>query len=119
MVPNTQKDLGKRAIEVPSRVVIIWNRSYEELDDIMRDAINKYDMWLFRIICNSKESLGYKWAAAHGAPVEFLIENDMERLLDKMAASADLLICSFDGKNQLVRRLIMKFKSLGKHGVVR
>lgn len=46
-----------------------------------------------------------------------MIEADVEKLLNKIAQTADYIVCCNNG-NQLVKRLIMKFKSQGKHGTV-
>lgn len=107
-----------------NKIVIIWSGDEGLLARTMEKLIVDSQCFLFTVICGStdesnlKSSSGYRWAVRNGAPVEFLIEADVEKLLNKIAQTADYIVCYNDGKNQLVKRLIMKFKSQGKHGTV-
>jgi hypothetical protein len=67
---------------------------------------------------SAKQGIGYQWATANGAPVEFIVEADLEKLLSKIAQTADYIVAYNDGKNQIVKRLIMDFKMKGKHGTL-
>ena len=106
-----------------NKIVIIWSGDEELLARTMEKLIVDSQCFLFTVICggtdesNLKSSSGYRWAIRNGAPVEFMIEADVEKLLNKIAETADYIVCYNNG-NQLVKRLIMKFKSQGKHGTV-
>lgn len=63
-------------------------------------------------------SLGERWAKDHGAPVEYLFCENPEKLLDRMANTADYLIWRYNAEDNLGRRIMMKMKDLGKHGKV-
>ena len=105
------------------KVLILWSGNEQLLAETMEQLITESQCFLFTVLCggqkddNVKNTAAYKWAIKNGAPVEFLIEPDLERLIARVAASADFLVAYNDG-NQIVKRLIMKFKSLGKHGRV-
>ena len=107
-----------------NKIVIIWSGDEGLLARTMEKLIIDSQCFLFTVICGGtdesylKSSSGYRWAIRNGAPVEFLIEADVEKLLNKITQAADYIVCYNDGKNQLVKRLIMKFKSQGKHGTV-
>ena len=106
-----------------NKIVIIWSGSDELLAQTMEKLISESQCFLFTVLCGGtddrgvRSSSGYKWATSNGAPVEFLIEKDIEKLLNKIVQTADYIVCYNDGQ-QLVKRLIMKFKSQGKHGMV-
>lgn len=106
------------------RIVILGPWNFERLSATMEKLITDSQCYLFTVICggtdtnNAKNSIGYQWAIQNGAPVEFLFEADGEKLLNKIAQTADYLVCYNDGNNQFIKRLIMKFKSQGKHGTV-
>lgn len=105
-----------------NKIVIIWSGDEELLAKTMEKLIVDSQCFLFTVICgtdesNLKSSSGYRWAIRNGAPVEFMIEADVEKLLNKIAQTADYIVCYNNG-SQLVKRLIMKFKSQGKHGTV-
>ena len=105
------------------KVVIIWNSGYQELKNTMEKLITENDCYLFTIICGGTDessigsSLGYQWAKDVGLPVEYLIDKNIEELLNKIAQTADYLVCYNDG-SQVVGRLIMKFRAAEKHGTV-
>ena len=105
------------------KVVILWNGNEQLLAQTMEELIIESQCYLFSIICGGQSSDGatisasYKWAVRNGAPVQFLIEPDIEKLIDKIVQAADFLVAYNDG-NQIVKRVIMKFKSVGKHGKV-
>ena len=88
----------------------------------MEQLITESQCYLFTIICGGQSSDGakvsasYKWAVKNGAPIEYLIESDIEKLIEKIVKTADFLVAYNDGTNQIVKRLIMKFKNEGKHG---
>lgn len=106
-----------------NKIVIIWSGDEGLLARTMEKLIVDSQCFLFTVICGGtdendlKSSSGYRWAIRNGAPVEFMIEADVEKLLNKIAQTADYIVCYNNG-NQLVKRLIMKFKSQGKHGTV-
>ena len=105
------------------RVAILWSGNEKLLAQTMEELITQSQCYLFSVICGGQSSeratlsASYKWATANGAPVEFLIEENLEKLIDKLVAAADFLVAYNDG-NQITKRIIMKFKSAGKHGKV-
>jgi hypothetical protein len=90
----------------------------------MNKLIEDSQCFLFTVVCggqdqmSAKQGIGYQWATANGAPVEFIVEADLEKLLSKIAQTADYIVAYNDGKNQIVKRLIMDFKMKGKHGTL-
>jgi hypothetical protein len=65
-----------------------------------------------------KQSISYQWAIQNGAPVEFLFEANVEKLLRKIVQTADYIVAYNDGNNQILKRLIMQFRMEGKHGTI-
>lgn len=106
------------------KVAILGPWQYEHLSSIMEELVSQSQCFLFTIVCGGtqwdgcKDSVGYKWASENGAPIEFLVEENIEKLLDKIAATVDFAVILYDGKNQFISRLIMKLKAMGKHGKV-
>lgn len=96
---------------------LIWSGDEKLLAATMEELITESQCYLFTVVCGCCDSAGYRWAAANGAPVEFIVEDNIEILMDKIVKRADFLVCYNDG-SQYVKRLIMKFKSAGKHGKV-
>lgn len=106
-----------------NKIVIIWSGDEGLLARTMEKLIVDSQCFLFTVVCggtdegNLRSSAGYRWATRNGAPVEFMVEADVEKLLNKIVQTADYIVCYNNGE-QLVKRLIMKFKSQGKHGTV-
>lgn len=104
------------------KVIILWNDNEKLLSETMEQLITESQCYLFTIVCGGQSSDGartsasYKWAIKNGAPIEYLIESDIEKLIEKIVKTADFLVAYNDGTNQIVKRLIMKFKNEGKHG---
>lgn len=103
------------------KIVILWNNNEKLLSETMEQLITESQCYLFTVICGQsndgvKVSASYKWAVKNGAPIEYLIESDTEKLIEKIVKTADFLVAYNDGTNQIVKRLIMKFKNEGKHG---
>lgn len=111
------------------KIVILWNNNEKLLSETMEQLITESQCYLFIVICGGqnnngvKVSASYKWAIKNGAPIEYLIEpieylieSDIEKLIEKIVKTADFLVAYNDGTNQIVKRLIMKFKNEGKHG---
>jgi hypothetical protein len=89
----------------------------------MNKLIEDSQCFLFTVVCggqdqmSAKQGIGYQWAVANGAPVEFIVEADLEKLLNKIAQTADYIVAYNDG-SQIIKRLIMDFKMKGKHGTL-
>lgn len=106
------------------RIAILWNKSYEELRATMIDVVNEFP--LFAVICGGndektyKASAGYRWAIENGAPVEFLKMDGKteDQVINNLVRAIDYAVITYDGENALMRKLIMKMKSCGKHGKV-
>jgi hypothetical protein len=102
-------------------IVGLWN--YDLLTATMNKLIEDSQYFLFTVVCGgqvesaAKQGIGYQWASANGAPVEFIIEADLEKLLNKIAQTADYIVAYNDG-SQIVKRLMMDFKMQGKHGTL-
>lgn len=99
----------------------LWN--YSALCAAMEDFIKEKQCYLFTVVCGGtneegiKDSIGYKWAYENGAPVRFLIEKDVEKLIDKLSSEIDYVIIMNNGE-QIIKRIIMKMRMMGKHGKV-
>lgn len=118
------------------KVVIIGFNDYNKLNNTMEKLIQESQCYLFSILCGGTEDiapapftnstklypnrpLGEIWAHNNGAPVEYIYNPNVERLLDEIAQTADYIVADLgNGPPQFVKRLVMKMKSLGKHGTV-
>lgn len=117
------------------KVVIVGFKDYDKLTNTMEKLITESQCYLFTVMCggttpiepapftgnvdpNIDRPLGEIWARNNGAPVEYIYNPDVERLLDEIAGGADYIVADLSEDNQFVKRLMMKMKSLGKHGTV-
>lgn len=105
------------------KVVIIGFKDYPSLDREMQKLIEEKQCYLFTVLCGgttpkAPQTLATAWAEKNGAPLEYIFDEDAERLLEKISKSADYIVAFVDESNNMVSRLIMKMKSLGKHGSV-
>jgi hypothetical protein len=105
------------------KVVIIGFNDYEKLDNAMQSLIAEKQCYLFTVLCGgtspkAPQTMGTAWAEKNGAPLEYIFDEDVEKLLEKISKSADYIVAFVDGSNNMVNRLIMKMKNLGKHGTV-
>lgn len=124
---NYMREKGKHVEVVNNntmKIAILGPWQYNHISSVMEELISESQCFLFTVVCGGtqwdgcRDSVGYKWASANGAPIEFLVEENIEKLLDKVAATIDFAVALYDGKNQFISRLIMKLKSMGKHGKV-
>lgn len=105
------------------KIVIIWNAEARLLAETMENLITTSQYYLFTVICggtsweNIQSTAGFKWASANGAPIEYLIEEDIDKLLNKMVKTADYLV-AFNDNSQITKKIIMKFSTSEKHGTV-
>lgn len=105
------------------RVVIAGFSEYNKLAAVMEDLVAGSGCYLFTIVCGGvkrqEPSLAERWAREVGLPVEYYYDDNGERLLDKMATSADYIVADLgEGCPHPAKRLVMKMKSMGKHGTV-
>ena len=105
------------------KVVIIGFNDYDKLDAAMQSLIEEKQCFLFTVLCGgtspkAPQTMGTAWAEKNGAPLEYIFDEDPERLLEKISKSADYIVAFVDGSNNMVSRLVMKMKNLGKHGSV-
>lgn len=106
------------------RIIIVGFDNYSELDRVLNDFMDKTGILLFCIICGglgdmrNEKSLSEIWAERYGAPVELVYADNVESLLQRTSQTADYLIWKYDENNNFGRRLLMKMKELGKHGMV-
>lgn len=111
------------------KVVIVGFTNYDKLNNTLMKLIEEKQFFLFTILCGGTgitydetdsriKSLGEVWAEKNGLPMEFIYSQNPERLLDKIAETADYVIADVSNENQFAKRLIMKMRSLGKHGTV-
>lgn len=111
------------------KVIILGFTDYDKLNNTIMGLIEEKQFFLFTVLCGGTgisydetgsriKSLGEIWAEKNGLPMEYIHCADAERLLEKIAQTADYVIADLSNDNQFVRRLMMKMKSLGKHGTV-
>lgn len=105
------------------KVAIVNFKDYNTLSAAMDRLIEDSQFFLFTIVCGGTDqysevaSLGEIWAKNNGAPIQFIFEENIDQLLNKIVQTADYLVAYNDG-NPHTKRLIMKFSSEGKHGTV-
>lgn len=96
---------------------------YPILDQKLNELIEEKQCYLFTVLCGATDSVQYKpglseiWARKNGAPVEYLIDKDPQRLLKKLATTADYIIFILRDE-QWLKNFMMQYKILGKHGTV-
>lgn len=106
------------------KLIIIGFNDYNKLDRELNKLIEESQFFLFTIVCGGTDkekkntSIGERWAAANGAPIEYLFCENPEMLLNRIAQTADYILADLSSNNQFIRRLVMKMRSLGKHGTI-
>lgn len=105
------------------KIAILGSWNLDRLSAVMEELITKSQCFLFTVVCGGtneksiRDSIGYRWATANGAPVEFLIREDIENLIDCLTNNIDFVVAVNDG-NPIIKKIIMKMSLLGKHGRV-
>lgn len=105
------------------KIAILGPWSYDRLSATMEKLITESQCYLFTVVCGGTnredihKSVGYKWAIANGAPVEFLVNKDINKLINSLTKAIDFVVSADDG-NPVIKRIIMKMNILGKHGRV-
>ena len=92
---------------------IVTPRLYQEVDKLMNKLIEESGHYLFYVMVISGDRIGEMWAKKNGAPIEYYQGKDIDKVLKKI----DYAIFVFDGSPQ-VKRLMMRYKMMGKHGSV-
>lgn len=106
------------------KIAILGQWNFERLSAVMEKLITESQCYLFTVVCGGtdetylRNSVGYKWATANGAPVEFLVEENVDKLIDKLTKEIDFVVAYAGDYNLVVKRVIMKMNILGKHGRV-
>lgn len=107
------------------KIAILGQWNFERLSAVMEKLITESRCYLFTVVCGGtdeaylRNSVGYRWATANGAPVEFLVEENVDKLIDKLTKEIDFVVVACaDDDNPVVKRVIMKMNILGKHGRV-
>ena len=96
---------------------------YNALDQKLNELIEEKQCYLFTVLCGATDPEKYTpglsevWAKKNGAPIEYLIDADPQRLLKKLAAAADYIIFILRDE-QWLKNFMMQYKMLGKHGTV-
>lgn len=103
------------------RILIVGFQEYETLDNIMQKLIESGQCYIFTVLCggceySEEKSLAEQWAINNGAPIEYIYEKDVDKLVDKITKSADYLVAQ--SGSYFSDWIIRKMKSIGKHGSV-
>lgn len=105
------------------KIAILGPWDYKQLSALMEKLITESQCYLFTVVCGGtdetkiKTSVAYKWATANGAPIKFLIEKNVNKLIEQLVNEIDYVVAANDG-NPHIKKIIMKMSMLGKHGSV-
>lgn len=108
------------------RISILGSRGFADnrlVSATMEDFIRETQCYLFTVVCGNiekklSESIGKIWAENNGAPIEYVFDRNIDKLIQKMVENIDFGIFFYDGKDAIIRKIIMKMKMNGKHGKV-
>lgn len=108
------------------RISILGSRGFADnclVSATMEDFICETQCYLFTVVCGNtekklSESIGKIWAENNGAPIEYIFDRNIDKLIQKMVDNIDFAILFYDGKDAIIRKIIMKMKMSGKHGKV-
>lgn len=106
-----------------NKIAIIGPWDYNYLCAVMDKLIEESQYFLFDVICGGTEesvlfqSVGYRWAVEHGAPVYFLIAETVDKLIEKLVKDVDFAVIMNDG-SRVIKKIIMELSIAGKHGRV-
>ena len=104
-------------------ILIVGFDNYQELDSTMQKLIDDSQCFLFNVICGGQTrgapGLAEQWAIKNGAPVNLIIEPDVNKLMRELAKQTDYLIMKISGRlPQVWKNFMMRFKETGKHGTI-
>ena len=93
--------------------------NYNILDQELNKLIEEKQCYLFTMLCGSTtenaapaDTLGRVWAERNGAPIQWIFGP-----VPAILKEADYIIFLFDG-NQEIKKIMMRYKMMGKHGTV-
>ena len=99
-------------------------RYYSLLDKKLNELIESSQCYLFYVLCGfvkdsneAPKSLGELWAENNGAPILYISEKTVDKLLHALFLNADYIFFLLDG-NPLINKAFMQYKMMGKHGSV-
>lgn len=105
------------------KIAILGPWDFNRLSATMEKLITESNCFLFTVVCGGtsekglENSIGRKWAIQNGAPLEFLVEENPDRLINKLVNKIDFVVALDDGSS-MIKRIIMKMSMEGKHGRV-
>lgn len=105
------------------KIAILGPWNYNRLSAVMEELISQSQCFLFTVVCGGtsedeiRNTVGYKWAIANGAPVKYLVQEDVNKLVDRLTKDIDFVVAANDG-NPIIKKIIMKMSMLDKHGRV-
>lgn len=104
------------------KIVILGFSDYDKLNNTMMKLINENQYFLFTVVCGGQfpagPSLAEQWAKNNGAPVEYCYNENIEQLINIIATTADYIVADLENGPPHLKRIVMKMKALGKHGMV-
>lgn len=101
-------------------ILIIWNKSEDELNAAMEALITANQWFLFDVIVNSSDSAGYKWAIQNGAPIKVfkMVNNTNQMIKDLVRITDYVIIDSLTAATPAAQLLLKRMQIAGKHGKV-
>lgn len=97
------------------RVLILGFDNKQEIDEVMEKLIAESGCYLFSVVCGGADNAAYDWAIDAGAPIEQVVVDKPQQLLNK----ADYLILKVcTSTPSWMKNLLMAWKANGKHGTV-
>ena len=105
------------------RILVAGFNTREEVNAAMDKFIAETGILMITIVCGGQDStqhsrsLAEEWARDNGASVEYIFDEDSDKLVWKIVETIDYAILRRNG-TRFVREIILEMRKNEKHGVV-
>ena len=105
------------------RILVAGFNTREEVNAAMDKFIAETGILMITIVCGGQDStqhsrsLAEEWARDNGASVEYIFDEDSDKLVWKIVETIDYAILRRNG-TRFVREIILEMRKNEKHGVI-
>ena len=105
------------------RILVVGFDTREEVNAAMDKFIAETGILMITIVCGGLDStqhnrsIAEEWARENGASVEYIFDEDSDKLVRKIVRTIDYAILRRNG-TRFVREIILEMRKNEKHGII-
>ena len=105
------------------RILVAGFNTREEVNAAMDKFIEETGILMITIVCGGLDStqhnrsIAEEWARENGASVEYIFDEDSDKLVRKIVRTIDYAILRRNG-TRFVREIILEMRKNEKHGII-